>query len=275
MKSQIKARKKEIKEGLKEEFSRIREKLGSLPVLLSYMVGEDPSSEVYRQSIRKKGEALGIKVVFREGSEEGILEANQDPSVHGIIVHCPREDFLRYSSLISPQKDVEGIAPTNLGKLMRGERGPVPATALSVMELLRLLNFPLEGREAVIVGRSLIVGKPLFFLLLRENATVTVAHSRTKPLQKFTSKADLLVVAVGKAHLIKPSMVKEGALVVDVGINVVDGKILGDVDPRVGEKATLTPVPGGVGAFTPYMLFRNFALILREKIEGKTPYSPD
>ncbi len=258
---------------MREEFARLSKELNTIPVLLSYMVGKDPSSEVYRQSIRKKGEALGIEVELKEGGREGILKANQDPSIHGIIVHCPREKFLEYSALITPSKDVEGITPTNLGKLMRGEKGPLPATALSVMEIIHLLDFPLQGKEAVVVGRSLIVGKPLFFLLLKENATVTITHSRSIPLEKFTSRADLLVVAAGKAHLVKPNMVKEGALVVDVGINVVDGKILGDVDPAVGEKARLTPVPGGVGTLTPYMLFKNFALLLREKIEKKTTYS--
>ncbi len=273
MKELIKKRRKEIKENLRREFSHIKERLGRDPFLLSFSLEEEPSSEVYRKSIKKKGESLGVEVELMEGDEGQLLSLNQDPSVDGIIVHCRRENFLKHTSFISPEKDVEGVTPANLGRLMRGEEGPRPATALAVMEILKILNFPLEGKLAVIVGRSLIVGKPLIFLLLSENATVSTAHSRTRPLEAITSQADLLVVAAGRPHLIKPSMVKEKTLVVDVGINVVEGKILGDVDPEVGKKALLTPVPGGVGAFTPYMLFSNLSLLLRRKLEGKTSYS--
>ncbi len=253
----------------------LKESFGRKPFLVSFSLEEDPSSKIYRNSIKKKGESLGVKVELMEGDEGELRGLNGDSSVDGIIVHCRRENFLKYTSLISPEKDVEGITPTNLGKLVRGEDGPRPATALAVLEILRVLNFPLEGKLAVIVGRSLIVGKPLIFMLLSENATVVTAHSKTRPLEAITSRADLLVVAAGRPHLIKPSMIKEKALVVDVGINVVDGKILGDVDPTVAEKALLTPVPGGVGTFTPYMLFSNLALLLRRKLEGKTSYSPN
>jgi len=275
MKALIKKRRNELKEGLREEFSQLGNRLGREAVLVSLALEADPSSEVYRNSIKKKGESLGVRVKLMEGNREDLRRLNRDPGIDGIIIHCRRENFLEYSSLISPEKDVEGITPLNLGRLVRGEDGPRPATPLAVMEILKVLNFPLEGKMAVIVGRSIIVGKPLIFLLLAENATVATAHSRTKPLERLTSQADLLVVAAGRPHLIKPSMVKEGAVVVDVGINVVDGKITGDVDPQVKEKALLTPVPGGVGTFTPLMLFSNLALLLRRKLEGKTSHNSD
>ena len=181
--------------------------------------------------------------------------------MHGILVQLPLPRHLdekRVLTLIDPDKDVDGFHPVNAGRLLTGEKGFVPCTPLGVMVLLKSCGIDPAGKHAVVVGRSNIVGKPMALLLLAANATVTVCHSRTENLADVTRQADILVAAVGKPGFITPEMVKEGAAVVDVGINRVDGRLAGDVDPAVAEKAAyLTPVPGGVGPMTIAMLLDN------------------
>lgn len=274
MKEKIKERKKEISARIKEEVSLISAKIKRAPVLLSVKIGEDPSSDVYRKSLHRLGQKLGVEVVLKEGDESQgrklIEEGNKDGNVDGIIIHCLRENLLRFTQILAPEKDVEGLSPWNLGRLIRGEEALYPATPLSVLEILDLLKFDPAGKKTLIIGRSLIVGKPLFLLLLRKHATITVAHSKTINLEELTLNSELIIVAAGRPALLKPSMVREATLVIDVGINVVDGRIVGDVDPAVGEKATLTPVPGGVGTFTSYMLFSNLIKSMRRRLEGET-----
>ena len=169
--------------------------------------------------------------------------------------HINEADIL---ALINPEKDVDGFHAMNSGRLMNGQKGFIPCTPLGIMRLLEAYKIPLEGKHAVIVGRSNIVGKPMAMLLLAQNATVTICHSKTRNLEEFTRQADILVAAVGKANFITPEMVKAGAVVIDVGINRVNGQIVGDVDARVNEIASyITPVPGGVGQMTIAMLLSN------------------
>src|SRR4029453_18599061 len=191
-----------------------------------------------------------------------LADLNQSPQVDGILLQLPLPDHLDAAQMtgeIDPLKDVDGLTPTNAGLLAQGNPALVPATPAGVIELLRACETPLEGAEAVIVGRSQLVGRPLAFLLLGENATVTLCHSRTRDLAETCRRADVLVAAVGNARLIRAEMVKPGATVIDVGINRTDEGIVGDVDfESVSEVArAITPVPGGVGPMTIAMLLRN------------------
>ena len=278
MKEKIKERKKQIEANLKNSVNKIKENLSRSPVLFSLKIGEDPSSDVYRENLKKKADKLGIELRLEQNqeshAEEILKEANRSEDIDGIIIHCSRGKMLHFSQFIAPEKDVEGITPWNLGRLLRGEDTICPATPLAVLEILNVLNYDLEGKRTLIIGRSLIVGKPLFLLLLQKNATITVAHSRTRELGELTRNAELIILAAGKPALLKPDMVSPATLVVDVGINVVGKKVVGDADPSVGEKAILTPVPGGVGTFTPYMLFSNLIKTIWRKIEGETSNSP-
>lgn len=278
MKEKIKERRKQIEANLKNSVNKIKENLSRSPVLFSLKIGEDPSSDVYRESLKKKADKLGIELRLEQNqeshAEEILKEANRSEDIDGIIIHCSRGKMLHFSQFIAPEKDVEGITPWNLGRLLRGEATICPATPLAVLEILNVLNYDLEGKRTLIIGRSLIVGKPLFLLLLQKNATITVAHSRTRELGELTRNAELIILAAGKPALLKPDMVSPATLVVDVGINVVGKKVVGDADPSVGEKAILTPVPGGVGTFTPYMLFSNLIKTIWRKIEGETSNSP-
>jgi methylenetetrahydrofolate dehydrogenase (NADP+)/methenyltetrahydrofolate cyclohydrolase len=199
-------------------------------------------------------------------SEEDLLatiaELNADDAVDGILVQLPLPDHLdenRVIEAIAPEKDVDGIHPVNAGRLYLGRPGLVPGTPLGIMRMLDEYGIPLEGARAVVVGRSAIVGKPMAHLLLQRNATVTVCHSRTQDLQRYTSDADVLVAAVGRTHLISADMVKAGATVIDVGMNRGEGRqVLGDVDPDAVELAAyMTPVPGGVGPMTIAMVLQN------------------
>ena len=242
---------------------------GIEPHLAVILVGEDPASQVYVRNKERACEAAGIRsTVLRlpqetaqEELEAAVRKFNADAAVHGILVQLPLPRHLdekRVLTLIDPDKDVDGFHPVNAGRLLTGEKGFVPCTPLGVMVLLKSCGIDPAGKHAVVVGRSNIVGKPMALLLLAANATVTVCHSRTENLADVTRQADILVAAVGKPGFITPEMVKEGAAVVDVGINRVDGRLAGDVDPAVAEKAAyLTPVPGGVGPMTIAMLLDN------------------
>lgn len=243
---------------------------GVTPHLAVVLVGENPASQVYVRNKENACIKAGIRsTVIRleesctqEALEEIVEKLNADESVHGILVQLPLPrhlDEARVLKLIDPDKDVDGFHAMNSGRLMNGQKGFVPCTPLGVMELLRAYDISVEGRHAVVIGRSNIVGKPQAMLLLHANATVTVCHSRTQNLADIARQADILVAAVGRAGFVTADMVKPGATVIDVGINRVDGKIVGDVDyDAVSEVAGyITPVPGGVGQMTIAMLLAN------------------
>ena len=243
---------------------------GCTPGLTVILVGEDPASQTYVSNKEKACARLGIRSetlrmpesTTQEELEAQIIRANQDPSIHGILVQLPLPrdlDSDRALSLILPEKDVDGFHDINAGRLSRGLDCVVACTPKGALHMLKKAGIDLCGKEAVVVGRSSIVGKPMALLLLQENATVTVCHSRTADLAAHTRRADILVAAIGKPRFITADMVKEGAVVVDVGINRVEGKLCGDVDfENVEKKASwITPVPGGVGKMTIAMLMDN------------------
>jgi len=243
---------------------------GCTPGLLVILAGEDPASQTYVSNKEKACERLGIASrtlrlpadTTQKVLESAVIAANQDPAVHGILVQLPLPKGLDENGALAhilPEKDVDGFHNINTGKIMRGEDGVVACTPKGILYMLKSAGISISGKEAVVVGRSNIVGKPIALLLLQENATVTVCHSRTVNLQAHTQRADILVAAIGKAKFITADMVKYGAVVVDVGVNRVDGRICGDVDyEAVCQKASyITPVPGGVGKMTIAMLMDN------------------
>ncbi|UOF90105.1 bifunctional methylenetetrahydrofolate dehydrogenase/methenyltetrahydrofolate cyclohydrolase FolD [Fodinisporobacter ferrooxydans] len=240
------------------------------PGLAVILVGEDPASHSYVRGKEKACESLGIySKVYRlpaSVSEAELLhtihELNESSLIHGILVQLPLPSHISESSIllaISPDKDVDGFHLMNVGKLQTGLPTFLPCTPHGVIQLLQYENIPIEGKHAVIVGRSNIVGKPLAALLLQHNATVTICHSKTVHLKNFTKQADILIAAVGKLRMITADMVKSGAAVIDVGINRVNGRLVGDVDfEEVRHVASaITPVPGGVGPMTIAMLLYN------------------
>jgi methylenetetrahydrofolate dehydrogenase (NADP+)/methenyltetrahydrofolate cyclohydrolase len=243
---------------------------GRTPGLATVLVGEDPASQVYVGNKRKQAAAAGMRSIDEQLLEatpedellELIDELNGDDSVDGILVQLPLPEQIDQDAVIEridPAKDVDGLTAVNAGLLAQGRPGLVPCTPQGVIELLREAGAELEGSEAVIVGRSILVGRPLASLLLGENATVTVCHSRTRDLAGVCSRADVLVAAVGSPRLIGREMVKPGAFVIDVGTNRTDDGLVGDVDfDAVREvAAAITPVPGGVGPMTIAMLLSN------------------
>lgn len=261
---------KEIREDLKKETESLKKEKGITPGLAVILVGENPASQVYVKNKIKACEELGINSIAHripEATTEEellklILDLNNDPAVHGILVQLPLPKHINTQKVmdeIIPEKDVDGFHPVNLGKLMMGEAVFPPCTPHGIMEILKRSRAKLTGVEAVIVGRSNIVGKPVALMLLQENATVTICHSKTKDLGEVTRRADILVVAIGKAKLVTADMVKAGAVVIDVGINRVGDKLVGDVDYDEVSKiaSAITPVPGGVGPLTIAMLMKN------------------
>jgi len=261
---------RELAGALKEE---LRGRVGAIGSELGLAIvrgGGDEAAAVYARRLEKLCEQLGVGSRVVElpatGGTAGAIalveELNADPAVTGILVQLPLPQDLEATAIVAavdPLKDVDGVNPQNAGRLLLGLPSLVPATPLAVMELLRRYDVPLEGRRAAVVGRSNITGKPIALLLLREHATVTVCHSRTPDLGAVTREAELVVAAVGRAGLVTAQMVAPGAVVVDVGTNVVDGELTGDVDyDRVAEVAgAVSPVPGGVGPLTNLMLVRN------------------
>jgi methylenetetrahydrofolate dehydrogenase (NADP+)/methenyltetrahydrofolate cyclohydrolase len=233
------------------------------------LVGDDPASQVYIRLKHKAADEVGIQAIDKrlpaETSEEELVELveelNEDDSVDGILVQTPlpgQIDEARVMRALDPMKDVDGLHPFNAGQLFFGRQTLVGATPVGVMRLLGEYGVPVAGARAVVVGRSLIVGRPLAMLLLHANATITICHSRTEELARHTLDADILVAAVGQLGLITPDMVKQGAAVIDVGMNRTDDGLFGDVDPGVAEVAAfLTPVPGGVGPMTIACLLEN------------------
>jgi methylenetetrahydrofolate dehydrogenase (NADP+)/methenyltetrahydrofolate cyclohydrolase len=245
--------------------------------LATILVGDDPASHVYIDLKQKAATAAGMEArdikLPADTSEEEVLATiaavNADDAIDGLLVQLPLPSHLdenRIIEAIAPEKDIDGIHPTNAGRLYLGRPTLVPGTPLGVMRMLDEYEIPLEGARAVVVGRSAIVGKPMAHLLLKRNATVTICHSRTQDLERHTLDADVLVAAVGRTHLISADMVKAGATVIDVGMNRDESsrKVLGDVDPGAMELAAyMTPVPGGVGPMTIAMVLQNAATAAR------------
>ena len=245
-------------------------KRGVMPGLAVILVGNDPASEIYVRNKGKGCEETGIysrtihlpEDTTQEELESEIGKLNADPAIHGILVQLPLPKQLDEQAALAkilPEKDVDGFHLINAGHMMTGTEGVIACTPRGALHMIKSTGIDLNGKEAVVIGRSNIVGKPMAMLLLRENCTVTICHSRTKNLVEHTRRADILVAAVGKAGFVTADMVKPGAVVIDVGINRVDGKVCGDVDfEHVKEKASwITPVPGGVGKMTITMLLDN------------------
>ena len=262
-----------IREEAGRRASELKEKTGVTPGLAVIIVGENPASQVYVRNKHKACTELGFhsesvelpEDTTREQLLTEIKRLNNAPEIHGILVQLPLPKALqKYESevleAISPLKDVDGFHPVNVGRLVTGQKALVPCTPDGCIKMLELAGIPIEGANAVVIGRSNIVGKPMLNLLLSRNATVTICHSRTKNLAEVTSKADILVAAVGKPGFVTADMVKPGATVIDVGINrIAPKKLVGDVDfEAVKEVAgAITPVPGGVGLLTIAMLMMN------------------
>ena len=264
-----KAISKQIKDEVKEKVAALKAQ-GVTVTLAVVQVGNDPASSVYVNNKKKACAYTGMESESFELPEETtqeellslIEELNGRKEINGILVQLPLPkglDEARVLALIDPEKDVDGFHAMNAGKLMSGQPGFVPCTPLGVMKLLEAYNIPTRGRHAVVIGRSNIVGKPMAMLLLAADATVTVCHSKTENLADITRQADILVAAVGKANFVTGDMIKPGATVIDVGINRVDGALVGDVNAEeAAQKAAyLTPVPGGVGQMTIAMLLSN------------------
>ncbi len=259
-----------LRNSITERVRRLKEERGTIPGLAVILVGNDPASEIY---VRNKGNGCRETGMHSEtvrlpenASQEDLASEidrlNEDPAIHGILVQLPLPGHLDEAAALArirPEKDVDGFHLLNAGALMTGGKGVIPCTPKGALYMIRQTGIDLTGKNAVVIGRSNIVGKPMAMLLLRENCTVTICHSRTRNLGEITRNADILVAAVGRAGFVKADMVKEGAVVIDVGINRVDGKIRGDVDfEAVREKASwITPVPGGVGKMTITMLLQN------------------
>lgn len=260
----------DMKQELKKDILALAEK-GIVPTLAVVLVGDDNASQIYVKNKERVAKELGInsqvikleKNISQEELEKTIEKLNQDKNIHGILAQLPLPAHLearKIASLISPVKDVDCFHPENIGKLFLGNPRFLPCTPAGIVELLKKNNIKISGEKIVIVGRSNIVGKPLALMLLNENATVTICHSKTKNLKTETLRADILISAVGKAGLITADMVKKGATVIDVGINRnAEGKLTGDVDFEEVKKiaGAITPVPGGVGPMTVVMLMRN------------------
>ncbi len=260
----------QIKEELKTEVTAMKER-GIVPCLAVIQVGNDPASSVYVNNKKKACAYIGIESLAYELDEcttqqelvSLIEELNQNEKVNGILVQLPLPKHIDEDTIIqtiSPKKDVDGFHPMSVGNMCIGSKGFLSCTPAGIIQLLKRSGVVIEGKECVIVGRSNIVGKPMALLLLRENGTVTVAHSRTKDLKEITNRADILIVAIGKPKFITADYIKEGAVVIDVGIHRnAENKLCGDVDfEDVKEKVSaITPVPGGVGPMTIAMLMEN------------------
>lgn len=270
----------EITENLKKEIKNLKND-GINPTLCVIEVGDDPASKIYLRVKRNLAKKVGINEVglhFPADTSQAellgkIKELNQDPNINGIMVQLPVPPQINPRAIfetIAPEKDADGFSPLNLGRLWEGQSDIIPATVRSILTLIDYYGIKMAGKNTVIIGRSVIVGKPLAAVLLERDATVTIAHSKTKNLADLTRNADVIISDVGKAHLVTEDMVKDGAVLIDVGMNRENGKLMGDVDfDTVAPKAeAITPVPGGVGPLTVASLMKQ-AVILTRKQHGR------
>ncbi len=270
----------QVKESIAQETAQIKEKYGVTIGLAVVIVGNNPASRIYVNNKKKACEAVGFEsfeyALPEETTQEELLalidKLNNDDKVNGILVQLPLPKHLDEKIVInniSPDKDVDAFHPVNVGKIMIGDYSFLPCTPAGVMELIASTGTEISGKECVVVGRSNIVGKPMSMLLLHKSGTVTICHSRTKDLAEQCRRADILVAAVGVPNLIKGDMIKEGAVVIDVGMNRLDdGKLCGDVEFETAEKVAgyITPVPGGVGPMTIAMLMKNTLTAAKTKL---------
>ena len=268
---------KEVALGIKEELKKEVSKITPKPSLVVIQVGDDPASNIYVNSKAKLALEIGYEfchVKFNSDvTEEEIItkieEINENDKINGVIVQLPIPKHLNANKIINkidPIKDIDGLTELNAGKLLTGDASLVSCTPKGIITLLKHYNIELQGKHVVIVGRSNLVGKPLIGLCLNENATVTICHSKTKNLEEITKTADILIVAIGKSKFINERYVKEDSIIVDVGINRIDGKLYGDVDfDSVFKKSSfITPVPGGVGPMTTISLMENVLISYKE-----------
>lgn len=261
----------DVRNEIKEEVLKLKANIGTVPGLAVILVGDDPASKIYvrmKENACKEAGFLSREMKLPAGTDEKklleIVEGlNHDNEIHGILVQLPLPGHINSDKIIEavdPQKDVDGFHPYNIGRLFAGNPFHMACTPIGIIELLDRHNIEIEGKEVVIVGRSNIVGKPLALMLLARNATVTMCHTRTKNLPDVTRRAEILIAAAGKAEMITGDMVRDNAVVIDVGINRLEnGKLVGDVTfSEASEKASyITPVPGGVGPMTIAMLLKN------------------
>ena len=264
---------------IKDEVKSEADGYKQTPILAVVTVGDDEASKVYVENKRKACEFCGMSMMHfnydakvRESEViKKIKELNKDKSVNGIILQLPipkKFNTKKILNTISPLKDVDGLTDVSQGKLLGGDATFIPCTPKGILEIFDYYKIELEGKNVVVIGRSDLVGKPIMLECINRNATVTMCHSKTVDLKKYTKNADVLIVAVGKKYLINKSMIKEGAVIIDVGITRIDGKIYGDVNPNVEDKASyVTPVPGGVGPMTVAMLLKN--TMIAYKLQNK------
>ena len=259
-----------IREEVRVEVDRLKREKGITPALAVILVGDNPASRIYVKNKGKASSEAGIRsiehILPQDAKEKEILSLisrlNNDPSVHGILVQLPLPAHIDEHSIVeavSPQKDVDGFHPYNIGRLVTGRPTFEPCTPKGIMKLLDATGVPLSGKEAIVIGRSNIVGKPLAFMLLKRDSTVTICHSKTENLPEKIHSSDIVIAAIGKAGFVKGEWIKQGAVVIDVGINRTDKGLVGDVEFReAGKRASyITPVPGGVGPMTIAMLLSN------------------
>ncbi len=271
---------KKIKASLKEEVTALTEQYKRAPKLVIILVGDDPSSVTYVSSKEKSCNALGILcdlLTFPASMSEAELldkidQLNQDDTVDAILVQLPLPDHIdkeKVLQAIDYKKDVDGLHPMNMGFLSGNQKGVIPCTPKGILSLLKAEGVEIQGKHCVIIGRSNLVGKPMSQLMIRENASVTVCHTKTKDLEYFTKQAEILIIAIGCPNFLNASMLKQGVVVIDVGINVVDGRLVGDLYSignvvDIEQKASaITPVPGGVGPMTIVSLLENTVLLYK------------
>ncbi|MBU1026349.1 MAG: bifunctional methylenetetrahydrofolate dehydrogenase/methenyltetrahydrofolate cyclohydrolase FolD [Candidatus Margulisbacteria bacterium] len=270
-----------IRESMSAQIEEFKNKTGVVPRLEVVLVGEDPASQVYVRSKEKACAKLGMESkthrlpesTKQEQLVDLVRTLNKDKKVHGILVQLPLPKGINATKVldeISPEKDVDGLHPYNMGKLLKGEDPLfVSCTPQGIIELIKTTGVPIKGAEVVVVGRSNIVGKPVALLLLQQHATVTICHSRTKDLGEVTRRADILIVSVGSPQIVKGDMIKKGAVVIDVGVNRLSDKLVGDVDFESAKEVAsfITPVPRGVGPMTIAMLLKNTFLAAQRGVK--------
>lgn len=267
-----------IRQGIIEEMKELTAKTGKVPGLAVVIVGEDPASKTYVRNKERTSKKLGfhseVHRLPEDVTQEELLamvhRLNNDDDIHGVLVQLPLPKHIDEEPIIHailPEKDVDGFHPVNVGNLMIGAESYIPCTPHGVIKMLEHIGYDLKGKNATVVGRSNIVGKPVALLLLERHATVTICHSRTQNLAEVCRQADVLVVAVGRPEMVKGDWIKPGAVVIDVGINSVDGKLVGDVEFEAASKVAghITPVPGGVGPMTITMLMVNTLQSFKKK----------